>query len=591
MSFQPEAGTPIAIGGNAYVIGAHPNAPSLPYGQEGRQGTVYLLESEHGRKKKAMKVFRGSFVNPSLAHHSRQIAKFSDVSGLSACERVIVTPQSDADTLHREPDLLYAVVMPWIEGPTWMDVMLNKRALARKQAFSAAFAFVQALVGMEQRGLAHCDLSGPNVMLPMLGERSMGVKPVDYVQLIDLEQLYASHLERPEHIPVGSPGYAPIHLTASQSWSSLSDRFAGAVLIAEMLSSCFDAFYAEAWGESYFAPEELQRNGERIAAMVERLRREWGDGIAALLLRAWESTELGACPTFGEWSIALSKSEHLAAPTPVPVRSPDSMVAPQEHAALATPGSAASAGKEDRIRRAKQYEDKGKFKEALEQYRAAKREGLHPSISREIDIAIAELEAKAGASQEKHREQVAKLGRAAKKGILTATIVAAVGAAGYFGYVKLKDVDFGGGERAASTTPEQYESKIDGLKAQLAEKDTRIAQLEKRSEELGKPMDEKSETMRAKLSEAYENVLTAASAVEKDVTAAPSRTFKASEAYMNALYASLASSYNLDEYFAEQTKLVAAYYYPYLYNENRNAQLNVKFYEDYKSRFEGGGAE
>ncbi|MBO9599720.1 MAG: hypothetical protein J7559_18085, partial [Cohnella sp.] len=389
MSFQPEAGARLEINGNAYLIGAHPNAQRLPYGQEGRQGTVYLLESEHGRKRKALKVFRGKFVNPSLAHHSRQIAGNADVSGLSACERFIVTPQNDPDLLHREPDLLYAVVMPWIEGPTWMDVMLNKRPLTRKQAFSAAFALVQALAGMEQRGLAHCDLSGPNVMLPMLGERSLGVKPIDYIQLIDLEQMYASSLDRPEHIAGGSPGYAPIHLTASQLWGVQADRFAGAVLIAEMLSSCFEAFFAEAWGESYFAPDELQRGGDRAGSMVDRLRREWGDGIADLFARAWDSDDLSACPTFGEWSVALSRSEHLV--TTVSTRetafseTAAAGAAVQEDSASRTRSAAnepGSAGQDALLRKAKQYEDKGKYKEALELYRTAKNNGVHPSVLR-----------------------------------------------------------------------------------------------------------------------------------------------------------------------------------------------------------------
>lgn len=601
MSFQPEAGARVEINGNAYAIGAHPNAPSLPYGQEGRQGTVYLLESEHGRKRKALKVFRGKFVNPSLAHHSRQISGNADVSGLSACKRFIVTPQNDADLLHREPDLLYSVVMPWIEGPTWMDVMLNKQPLTRKQSFSAAFALVQALAGMEQRGLAHCDLSGPNVMLPMLGERSLGVKPIDYVQLIDLEQMYASHLERPEHIAGGSPGYAPIHLTASQLWSAQADRFAGAVLIAEMLSSCFDAFYAEAWGESYFAPDELQRGVGRAGNMVERLRREWGDGIAALFARAWDSEELSGCPTFGEWSVALSRSEHLVATLSAPAAAASETAAALSRSANVKSPTAAElhpvavasipSSQDALLRKAKQLEDKGKYKEALELYRTAKNNGVHPSVLRELDIAIAELETKAEASRDMSRKQTKRLAGAATKGIVTAAIIAIVGAVGYFGYVKLKDLDFGSGKTKPAVTTEQYEATIESLKAQLAEKDKQIEQSDKRAEALGKPMDEKNEKMLLALSDAYGQLLDAAATVDKDVTSAPSKTFEAAEAYLDQLYASLAASYNLDEYFIEQTRTVSAYYYPYLYNRDRNAQLNVKFFEDYKNRFNGGGAE
>ncbi|MBO9598907.1 MAG: hypothetical protein J7559_13960, partial [Cohnella sp.] len=210
---------------------------------------------------------------------------------------------------------------------------------------------------------------------------------------------------------------------------------------------------------------------------------------------------------------------------------------------------------------------------------------------RELDIAIAELATKAEASRDENRKQARKLAGAVTRGITAAAVIAIVGVAGYFGYIKLKNLDFGSGKKGPAVTIEQYEAKLESLKAQLSEKDKQVKELEQRAEALGKPMDEKSEKMRLALSEAYGRLLDAATIVDKDVTAAPSRTFEAAEAYLEQLYASLAASYNLDDYFIEETRTVSAYYYPYLYNRDRNAQLNVKFFEDYKNRFQGGGAE
>jgi hypothetical protein len=41
MGFQPVVNSRLLIGDDIYTIGEHPNAPGVPYGQEGRQGTVY----------------------------------------------------------------------------------------------------------------------------------------------------------------------------------------------------------------------------------------------------------------------------------------------------------------------------------------------------------------------------------------------------------------------------------------------------------------------------------------------------------------------------------------------------------------------
>ena len=43
MPFQPAADQRLTIEGRTYRLVAHPAAPGLPYGQEGRQAVVYAL--------------------------------------------------------------------------------------------------------------------------------------------------------------------------------------------------------------------------------------------------------------------------------------------------------------------------------------------------------------------------------------------------------------------------------------------------------------------------------------------------------------------------------------------------------------------
>jgi hypothetical protein len=316
MSFRPNVHDELTIDGVTYRIAEHPAAPGIPYGQEGRAGIVYqLLPSPTGRGAggegaMALKVFRARFRTPALVSQAEKLAAFADLPGLTVCRRTVLTPTRHADLLRREPDLTYAVLMPWIEGPTWTEVMLEKRPLTPQQALDLARAFADILSRMEQNGIAHCDLSGPNVLLPMLAGQTAdrrpqtAYRPPSAVELVDVEGLYAPGLPRPEALPSGSSGYA--HRTAREGlWGPTADRFAGAVLLAEMLGWCDPQVVQAAWGESYFDPQEMQQDTPRYRTLMAALERRWGSNVARLFERAWRSDSLLDCPTFGEWLVAL----------------------------------------------------------------------------------------------------------------------------------------------------------------------------------------------------------------------------------------------------------------------------------------------
>jgi len=298
MGFQPEVGQELIVDDVIYRIAEHPAAPAIPYGQEGRQAIVYQLVAPDGGKR-ALKVFKARYSLPALVSLADKLDRFADLPGLSVCRRTVLSARRHGGLLRQHPDLTYAVLMPWIEGPTWLEVMLEKRELAPEQSLDLARSLAEVLAAMEEQGLAHCDLSGPNLLLPELG----GVKG-SLVALVDIEQLYGPGLERPELLPGGSPGYA--HKTApSGLWGSIADRFAGAVLLAEMLGWCDEHVRQAAWGEQYFAGEEMQEEAQRYPLLVDVLQGRWGEGVATLFRRAWQSEALTDCPAFGEWLMAL----------------------------------------------------------------------------------------------------------------------------------------------------------------------------------------------------------------------------------------------------------------------------------------------
>jgi WD40 repeat protein len=416
MAFRPNVGDELTLNGVTYRIAEHPAAPGIPYGQEGRAGIVYCLErsplpsGEGSGVRAALKVFRARFRTPALVSQAEKLAAFADLPGLTVCRRTVLTPQRNADLLRREPDLTYAVLMPWIEGPTWTEVMLEKRPLTPQQALDLARAFADILSCMEQNGIAHCDLSGPNVLLPMLAQPTAdrrpqtAYSPSSTVELVDVEGLYAPGLPRPEALPSGSAGYA--HRTAREGlWGPTADRFAGAVLLAEMLGWGDETVREACYGETYFDPAEMpstnppllsgEGRGVRLSVLLSALARHYGQPVADLFERAWTSETLADCPTFGEWLVALPEhpvAQAFSLSTPAAqTTAGERITSPHESAAVDSTAEIRAF-----MQAARRMEDKGKLENALELYsqalELARADSSLRSLAREIELTVQDVE-------------------------------------------------------------------------------------------------------------------------------------------------------------------------------------------------------
>ena len=377
MTFRPEPNEEIAIGDTTYRIAEHPAAPGMPYGQEGRAAVVYQLLA--GNKQRALKVFKSRFRTPSLVALAGRVAAFADLPGLSVCLRTVLTPQQHSALLRKQPDLIYSMLMPWIEGPTWMEVLLDKRDLSPEQSLSLARSLVEVLASMEARGLAHCDISGPNLLIPALAAAPRYGSQFP-VELVDVEQLYGLGLGKPEVLPGGSQGYA--HKTAPQGlWEPEADRFAGAVLLAEMLGWCDEPVRGAAWGENYFDPDELQKPSARYDLLMKVLRERWGNAVPRLFEQAWDSATLEDCPSFAQWQQALHETSTQPAGDASATAAGGEMAALAATAAAAADPIAANAvdspesprGMLDQLTASgRELEAHGNIREALASYREAR---------------------------------------------------------------------------------------------------------------------------------------------------------------------------------------------------------------------------
>lgn len=304
MLFTPLPNDSININGAQYQFSEHPGLPSgsgIAYGQEGRAGIVYQLVDGKGNNH-ALKVFKLLYRKPSLVGLSEKLLPYASLHGLTVCDRTVLTAQQYGEPVRQHPDLLYAVLMPWIEGQTWMYVVEERKAISSEQSLALAREFVSILETLEQEGIAHGDLSGSNLIFGGFDAGDI------QIELVDVEQLYAPTLACPEEMPGGSPGYAH-HRADDNLWQADMDRFAGALLLAEMLGWCDERVRVLSNGETYFGEDELHKENDRFDLMLSVLTERWGEEVAGLLRRAWESDTLAECPTFGEWWIALSPEE------------------------------------------------------------------------------------------------------------------------------------------------------------------------------------------------------------------------------------------------------------------------------------------
>lgn len=306
--FRPEINLKLHIRERVFSMAEHPTFPGVPYGQEGRQGTVYKLLSEDGGQDVAMKVFRPSFRHPSLIRTSEKMLGISGFRGLRVCDRQVLSPQLEMELLSQYPELLYSVIMPWIDGDTWCEVIQERRELQEEQCRHLAISFAGILADMEQRGLAHTDLSSSNLMIS--GYQAEDLSEVR-IELLDLEDLYMAGIEEPDHLPEGINGYMAQYVRKDLVWGPDSDRFAGGILIAEMLAWSSPEIRNLSWGDSYFDPDELQQECNRFELMQQTIEKLYGYEAAGLFVRLWRSEQLQQCPSFGEWLIALSSIDSV----------------------------------------------------------------------------------------------------------------------------------------------------------------------------------------------------------------------------------------------------------------------------------------
>ncbi|WP_455387522.1 hypothetical protein [Petrachloros mirabilis] len=315
MTFRPKVGDQIKV--DEQVLYFEPNPASrmsMVYKQEGRKGTVYQLLDRRSGQKYALKIFIPAYRNAEVVQSAQAFKRYQKYPGLRVCNRKVLARMTHRNLIEAMPDLEYAVLMPWIEGDTWRDIVFTKQAVTPALSHNLASGMAMVLSELENFGLAHCDIAGTNTIVQ--------TDPVK-IELVDIEDMYAHDLPPPSGLPAGTEGYAFKNGRNGSLWNAKGDRFAGAIILTEMLIWCDVDARRESNGEAFFSEGEFGKKSKRFNLAKGILQRNYGAGVVDSFEKAWFAKDLSECRSMAQW---WDLTKHLGPPQPLvstPVQSED----------------------------------------------------------------------------------------------------------------------------------------------------------------------------------------------------------------------------------------------------------------------------
>jgi hypothetical protein len=298
--FRPDLRTKLRIYSEYYEFLPHPVLSGETHQIVREQATIYQLRRSLDQTLWALKVSNPGYRNAQIVQKTEYLRQFQHLPGLRTADRLCLTKAIVPELLSTHPSLEFAVLMPWILGPTWAGFMddANRTAYYKKEdAIELALTMAHALWCLEANHVTHTDIAGDNVIV--LGPRR--------IELIDIDGLYAYGSLVPPKPSRGWRGYQHRYLDQRGNCRPEGDRYGGAILLIEMLTWWKSLVRATIEGESFFQlgeqeqPEPLHRRLRAIRATLKEI----DPSLHFLFDRAWNSADLAECPDFATWVMAL----------------------------------------------------------------------------------------------------------------------------------------------------------------------------------------------------------------------------------------------------------------------------------------------
>ncbi len=295
--FEPNPGEKFSLNGNTFQVMEHPSAPSLAYAQEGRKAVVYQVVDKD-KKLFAWKVFKQAYRLPALVGTCQTLRNLIN-PGLEVCERTCVTSNSAPELIKKYPDLEYSILMPWVEGRTWFELVLARISISKQNSLVAARNVALVLANLEKDGFAHCDIAGANLIVnPKTGK----------VNFVDVEDMFGPEMPKPVSCPRGTIGYQHSEISnyPDGQWRVDGDRFSAAIILGEILCWYDENIRSLRDGEHFFGAHELQSLTSPRYKALERVLGEISPELLDLFKKVWYSKSLSECPKIESWHSILT---------------------------------------------------------------------------------------------------------------------------------------------------------------------------------------------------------------------------------------------------------------------------------------------
>jgi serine/threonine protein kinase len=303
--FNPQLGTRLHIGASTYEFVPQqllPGDAAEICMVEGQEGFIYVLRDMAQDTLCALKVMKPTYRGKHIAQVTAGLSQYRDTQGFYLSHRVCLERPVFDELITTFPALEFALLMPWLSWKTWAGLIRSPEAsmgYTRHHALTLARAAARVLCELEQRGCAHTDIAGSNIMY---------APDFQQVEVLDLEGLYMPGLLPPKRLSHGSPGYQHRRLGKQGQWSQYGDRFAGAILLTEILTWWHPPLRAQTSGNatSLFLPDELQTLAGSRWQIVRDVLWSLDPALLSLFDQAWASLHLKQCPDFMTWLSCLN---------------------------------------------------------------------------------------------------------------------------------------------------------------------------------------------------------------------------------------------------------------------------------------------
>jgi len=318
--FECRLNEKIYLFGEEYSVQPHPSDSSLPFALRASRALICQVRNRKGEYF-ALKIFKSQYRTRRLLQSIEYLNKFKTLDGLRAASRRVVLPSDEIVKKHG--NLEYAMLMPWITGRTWFDILLSSKGgftLTEYDATRLSAKFLKVMTGLEAAGIAHTDISSGNVVVDI---------PSSGVELLDLEDIYAVGIPPPPptQLVKGTNGYRHKSGDRGKScWCAEGDRYAAAVLAAEILLLANKDLAKRADEDGYF----VGHCGTAIGVERYQAARGWLEKIAPsfakVFQRSWQADSLERCPKVAELHAAATDAVKPAAEkkgvahTPIPAQ-------------------------------------------------------------------------------------------------------------------------------------------------------------------------------------------------------------------------------------------------------------------------------